>query len=280
MFNTRLIRDRDSFTASTELINLSSGRYIDKLTLAWTVTASGANNITVSSALDLVQPVEVRRDGSTIISIRGSDLYALNQLVFGNSPLTIVSGATDNNATRIMGLNVPLWQPPTATGRLTFRVVRVAVTNGDTEDITIAEHTNDKILRNSWLHYVNLPLTTGGSTGYGNIVDLPQVGDLLGLMFYSTTIPTNSADTATLQSIDLNVNGKKLMTRNWHELKADSHHAGLFASPGDATILANYGFWDLRSDPIPQSSEVQLDINAGVASEAIRIYPLYAVKSQ
>jgi len=277
----RLIKDRAPFTADIPLTNLSSGVYIEKLTLHWKGEMTAAASVSVASLLDLVNPIEVRLFGSPIVSLRGSDLYALNDLFLGKRPITIVAGAATDEHTKIMGLDVPLFQPARAAGELAFLVGRVAVSGVNTETISIAEVANTERLEETWLHYVEMPGVTAGAVGYGNIVDLPAPGDLVYLIFYSTTIPTTTSETATVQSVKISVDGVTVIERNWHEMKADVSRGGstgLFASPGDTSILDNYGIIDFRKDPIPREADVSLDINAGVANEAFRIIPIFRVR--
>jgi len=277
----RLIKDRADFTADIPLTNLSAGVYIDKLTMHWKGEMTAAASVSVASLLDLVNPIEVRLFGSPVVSLRGSDLYALNDLFLGRRPITIVAGAATDQHTKIMGLSVPLYQPPRGAGELTFLVGRVAVSGVDTETISIAEVANTETLEEAWLHYVEMPGVTAGATGYGNIVDLPAPGDLIYLIFYSTTIPTTTSETATVQSVKVEINGQVVIERNWHEMKANVTRGGatgLFGSPGDTTILDNYGVIDFRKDPIPKEADVSLDINAGVANQAFRIIPIFRVR--
>ena len=278
MFNTRMIREREAFTASTELINLSSGKFIDRLTLSFKGDMTAGAAVTVATCLPLLNPVEIRRKGSTIISIQGDDLLALNAYLLHHNPKTIVAGATTNNQTKVMGLNLPLWQSPLKSGELTFRATRSAVSGVDTETLTVCEISNDKNLKPGYLHYVTLPLTTSAATGFGNILDLPQNGDLQGILFYSETIPTTTAELATMQAVDIKVDGSKIMTRAWDDMKADAPTQSLEVNPGDDTIIDNYGFIDFREDPIPKGKSVSIDINGGVASEAVRIIPIYLCK--
>jgi len=277
----RLIKDRAGFTTDIPLTNLSSGVYIDKLTLHWKGEMTAAASVGVASLLDLVNPVEVRLFGSPIVSLRGSDLYALNDLFLGKRPITIVATAATDSHTKIMGLDVPLYQPARGPGELALLVGREAVSGVDTETISIAEIANTEKLEEAWLHYVEMPGVTAGATGYGNIVELPSPGDLLFIIFYSTTIPTTTSETATVQSVKVEIAGVPAVERNWHEMKADVSRGGstgLFGSPGDTSILDNYGVIDFRKDPIPKGTDVSIDINAGVANEAYRIIPIFGVK--
>ena len=281
VFSGRQIFNRDTFTASKDLQTLSGGKYIDRLRLHWNGVNTGPNIVSVASMLDLVNPIEVRKRGSTIFRMRGSDLLGLNAHFFGEQPLTIVGTAATSDHTKIMGMDVPLWLPAAPLGEYSVVVTRAAVTNSGTETISLTEVSSDKNLTNSHLHAVDIPATTNGGTGFGNFINLPaNLGDLLGVMFYSTTIPTNTAETTTVDSVRVLINNRLEYSANWHEMKGDSQYAGNSAtwnSPATNAILDNYAVLDFRRDPIPMGNLLQLDINGGVASEAYRVIPIFAV---
>jgi len=194
--------------------------------------------------------------------------------------LTIVAGAATDQKTVIMGMHLPIYQPPTEAGKLTLQVIRQAVAGVDTEKLSIAEHSYDEVIQEQYLHIVEMPGTTAATTGFGNRTELPQPGNLAGILFYSTTIPTATSNVATIQAVRLEVGKERVIERNWQELKADGDvlkNAALFGSPGDASITDNYAFLDLKQAPIAKEEEVVVDINGGVANETYRIIPVYMV---
>jgi len=241
---------------------------------------TAASAVLPATFVDIIQDLEVRLLGSPVISIRGSDLWALNLLYFGKNPLTLAPGAATNNRVRVYGLDVPLQQAARPPGALAIQVGRVGVSGVDSETITIAELSSDVALAPKYYHYVTIPLTLAATTGYGNFVDLPQPGDLHGILFYNSTIPTKTSDTASVQKVMVVIDGARAYEASFHEMKADSipgsgHDTG--DSPADTSFIDNYCLLDLRKDPVPAASTVKLDINAGVASDTVRIIPIYLV---
>lgn len=280
MFQTKLLENRTAFTASLPTRNLSSGRFIDELALEIKTENSTFNATTIASLLDLLQPITVRLFGSDIISIRGSDLYALNVLMLGFNPFSVVGSATTDSQNKIMGLRVPLWQSPRPSGQLTYTCTRVAETNADTETLTMCEWSNDKILKPKYLYYVEIPMTLAGATGFGNRKELPRVGDLLGILMFSTTIPSASVETtSSIDQLRVEIDDTRVMDFTWQDLKAGGKFGtiALMSSPADASIIDNYVFVDFRDDPITKDHKITLDINAGTASDAVRIIPVFAV---
>jgi len=280
VFNKRLIWDEESFAASKDLENLTPGRYIHKLNIALTGEMTAASAVTPATFADILNPLEVRLLGSPVIYMRGSDIWAFNQLYLGKVPLTMTPSAATDSTVRIFGLEVPIQQPPRGPGELTVRAERVAVSGVDTETITVSEYSSDTALAPAYYHIVEIPYTLASSTGFGNFIDLPQVGALQAILFYSSTIPTQTAENESVKEVMVVVDGRRAHHSTWDEMKADSKIGsgiGNFDSPGDASFIDNYALLDFRDDPIPPEASVRLDINAGTASDTIRVLPIYLV---
>jgi len=280
MFQKRLIYEEEAFTASLPLEALTAGRYIHKLFIALKGEMTAAVAVAAGTFADVLNPFEVRLLGSPIIYIRGSDLLALNQLGFGKIPLTLKAGAATDNRVRLYGLEVPIQQPARPSGALAIKCNRVAVSGVDSETITIAELSSDVTIKPKYMHFVEIPYTLAAATGYGNFIDLPQPGDLHGILFWSTTIPTVTSDTVSIEKVMVVIGGSRAFETHWFEMKADSRiGSGIagYEDPGDVSFIDNYAYLDLSDDPIPAAETVTLDIYAGVAGDAIRIIPVYLV---
>jgi len=280
MLKSRLIRNRESFTESTELIPATADAYVDHLTIGFKGDMTAAASVSVQSLLGLLSTIEVRRAGSPVITLSAKDLFALNCLWLGKSPLTVVATAATDDQTKVNGLVLPLYQPPSPYGTVTYRFERTPVSGVDTETITIAEVYSEKTLKPSYLHAVKMEATTKAAVGFGNKVYPTVIGDCIGILFFSTTIPTNTAETATVQDVDIYVDGVKVISRSWNEMQGEAQsgmQAGVFASPGNRTIHDNYAFLSFVDDPIPAGTKVEIDVNAGVANEAFHVIPLYLI---
>jgi len=277
---SRLVRDFADFTVSTELIPATADAYIDKLIIGFQGDMTAAASVSVESMLGLLSEIEVRRYGSVVVSLSAKDLLALNCLWLGKSPLTIVATAATDDKTVINGLELPLYQPPSPYGAITYRFIRTAVSGVDTEKLTVAEIYSEKTYRPTYVHAVKLEGTTAAVTGYGNKLYPTVLGDLIGVLIFSTTIPTNVSNTVTCEKIKIFVDGVPQVERNWRELQGDAKRgmqAAVFASPGNRTIHDNYAYLDLQDDPIPAGTRIEIDIYAGVANEAFHLIPVYLV---
>jgi len=280
MFQKRLIYEEESFTASLPLEALTAGRYIHKLSIALKGEMTAAAAVAAGTFADVLNPFEVRLLGSPVIYIRGSGLLALNILGFGKVPLTLKAGAATDNRVRLYGLEVPIQQPARPSGALAIKCNYMSISGVDTETITISELSSDVTIKPKYYHYVEIPYTLAAAIGYGNFIDLPQPGELHGILFYSTTIPTVTSDTVSIEKVMVVIGGSRAFETHWFELKANSKiGSGIpgFEDPGDVSFIDNYAYLDLSEDPIPPAETVTLDIYAGVAGDSIRVIPIYLI---
>ena len=71
VMNTIMYRDQATFTASTDLIDLTAGRFVDHLNLSYSAEPTSATTITTQAVANLVAPFEVFLKGSPVIQING-----------------------------------------------------------------------------------------------------------------------------------------------------------------------------------------------------------------
>jgi hypothetical protein len=112
---------------------------------------------------------------------------------------------------------------------------------------------------------------TAGATGYGNRIELSGVGDLKAIMFYSSTIPTSTSDSTTVQRVRVIVNGVEQVESSWKELQANRKND---------TIITQFNKYGIITfdEPIPKGAKTTVDVYGGVASSAFAVYPIYEVK--
>jgi len=276
----RLLKDDASFTTTTELISLFPDRYVHKLTIGLKGEMTAAASVAPATVINTIDTFKVFLGGSSIIDLLGSEIWVLNNLVFGKNPITIAASAATDSHTKIMGLDVPIYQPGRPLGQLTCQVGFTRQSGVDTETLTLAEYSYDVVKVPTYFHAVRILGTTAATTGYGNRTELPQPGDLHGLLFFSTTIPTDASQASTVQKAKIYADGREIIESSWHEMRAGSVAGGnsaTWASPGDATLIDNFAFLNLADDPIPKAASVVVDVYGGVANEAYRIIPIYYV---
>lgn len=275
-----MLKNNDAFATTTDLIDASVGRSIRELQLGIKAQQVAAAIIPENVAADILQPIEVRLDGSPIVSIRGSDLLALNLLAFGETPYKFRSAAVIANRTRIHGIKLPLNQPPRERGKLTYRFGYTAGANCGTITVTAAEIGTDEPPVGGYYHMVEIPHVLPAATGYGQKYSFAMPGDLLGVLVWNTTIMAAAADTQSAQEIKLFVDNTEMILRTASEMYQDGAMARDNPAAAAVTVaswLDNYTWVDLRKNPIPQDKKVEWQINAGVASDPVRLVPLYQV---
>lgn len=275
-----MVRDNDTFAASTDLIDASTGLSVRELSIGIKAQQVAAAIIPENVAADILNPMEVRLSGSPIVSIRGSDLIALNMLAFRETPYKFRSAAVIANRTRIHGIKLHLNQPPREKGKLAYQFNYAAGANSGTITLSAAELATDEAPVGGFYHMVEVPHTLPAATGYGAKTSFAMPGDLLGVLIWNTTIEAAAADTQSCQSIKIFVGKDEQLERTaseMYELGAYARDNPAAAAVTTASWLDNYTWLNLMNDPIPQAADAQWQVNAGVASDPIRLIPLYRV---
>lgn len=277
---TLMIANRDPFLASTGLIDASVARSIRELILGIKVQQTAAAIVPDNVAADILNPLEVRLNGSPIVSIRGSDLMALNLMMFGETPYLFRSAAVINNRTRINGIKLHMNQPPRERGQLVYKFNRVAGANCSVETLSAAEIGTDEPPTGGWYHLVEVPHTLPAALGYGQKYSLAMPGDLLGILIWNTTIGVAAADTWSCSEIKLFVDGVEAIMRTAYDLYEEGEKQRdnpVSTAVTTACWMDNYLFLNLMSNPIPKGSKVEWQVNAGVVNDPIRLIPIYQV---
>ena len=274
------LRNRGVFTASIEeqLLAVRAGTYIDHFALELSADLTAATTTAIETFLSLLNPFQFKVNGDVRFSLRGRDLYALNALYLGRTPGFFEGAAGEDD--KVFGLRIPIWYTVAERDSISWLATRVAIVNVSGEDISVAYTTKEGVQRRGYYHIVELTGTSPATTGVARAVDfLPRVGILQGLLFFSTSIPTATADTITLDEIRLYRNDVLDVVATWQDLGAEPMFTGnLGTASAFVDILANYRWLDLGDDPWDlRADRVAVDIDFQVASEAFRIIPVYLV---
>jgi len=270
----------DPFVASSGLIDASVVRSVQAIKIGVDAQQTAAAIIPDNVVADTLNPIEVRLDGSPIVSIRGSDLIALNLMAFGETPYVFRSAAVINNRTRVYGMNLHLNQSPREKGKLQYRFAYNAGANCKLQRLFATELGTDEAPTGGYYHMVEIPHTLPAALGYGMKWSFAMPGDLLGVLLWNTTIMAAAADTQSIAEIKLFVDGNEQVYRCAGELYEDGTVGR--DNPTDAAVttakwLDNYQFVNLFERPIPKASKVEWSLNAGVVNDPVRLIPLYQV---
>lgn len=236
-------------------------------------TATAA--VTLPTFLDLLQPFIFKAGQETRIQLRGRDLLALNMFMWGQVPLFWSADTTSDDA-KIFGLRVPVYEQIDRNKTYAWSATRVAQTNVSGEVLELAGRWSDKTLVPKPIYAVEQPFTTAGATGRTNLnIQLPKLGNLIGLILYNGTAPTNTADAAAVQRLQFYLNGVRSSQFNVGTRGAVPGFNQDTQSLLMQDVYAAYSFMDFREDPIDakgQNIEIEVDVQA--TSTAARLIPI------
>jgi hypothetical protein len=273
-----LLRNRVGFTASIEEqpLAVAAGTYIDHIQIGLKGDLAPAQTVAIEDFMGLINPFQYKVNGIPWISLAGRDIAALDVFLLGHSPQVIEGAAGEDD--KVFGLRIPLWHKVAAAEAISWLVTRSAVANVSGEIISISYVTKEKGV--SDVHYDiraitgTSPATTGVATA---VPDLPRMGNLIGILLFSDTVPTATADTVTLQEIRLYRNDVQELTTVWDEVQGDTANVvdGHLTQPLRDTI-AKYAYIDLSADPWDLGKDrARVDVNFGVANSTYKIIPIY-----
>ena len=277
MLERRLIYNQDTFTSDKGVENLASDKYIHKLIIGLQGEATAATIVEGEDLLTYINSLDVMMNGSPVIQLTGFELYAINRLLGIGAPFVYDSSAATDDEAKVMGLVCPLSFPSADVGSYTFKIDWATLSGSDTSKITIAEEMCDEALETGYYHMVRLPYTLRGATGYGNTIDLPQPGDLVGIILYNNDPPQEGDEDSSIEEIRIRVDGVQKMEMTWEDIKQDFTTMPTDAQQNSLDLKDCYALIDLRKSPIPKDRAVKIDMKAGIASQSIVIIPIYKV---
>lgn len=273
-----LLRNRVGFTTSIEEqpLAVAAGTYIDYFSIA--IVGQLATGTTVPTALflDLINPFQYKVNGIPWISLTGRDIFALDVYLLRHVPQVIEGAAGQQD--KVQGLRVPLWHKVAPAEAISWLTTRQAVTNVSGEIISIGYETREKGVTDARYDIRVVTGTSPATTGVATAVpDLPRMGNLIGILLFSGTVPTATAETTTLQEVRLFRNDVQELTAEWNELKSSQPNSvdGTLTIPARA-VIENYNFIDLSDDPWDLSKDrARVDILFGVANSPYKVIPIY-----
>ncbi len=276
----------ETFTASIPdrpVIPAAGEGYYDSLSLSYRGTIAAATTVLLETFLNLVNPLVFIANEPRVV-MRGRDLFVLDTAWYDSNP-AFNEGAIATTDT-VLGIRVPLWIEPKGRENLSYNLTRVAVTNISAEVFSLAMNFNEKnpVAGRGRLDMREIPFTTPAATGPFQVTPrLPQIGKLLGLLAFGTTVPTSGATAATIQSLSLDIQNRRLWQGMWQDLTTVLED-NIDFTRADATalvkrqVLQNYGFIDLRDEPIDLLGQaVSVNVDSEVASDTGRIVPIIEI---
>jgi len=313
--HTVLVDDESYASAGTHTYDLPINA-LSHIILTIKALNNGAK-ATLSDLLGALTNIEVLRFGSAIVSISAQDLYALNCVLLGREPWQENVVDTDN-AVRHLSLILPFGRklydpneclPPTIRGELTLRITNAA--SGTAWDGLIMQIETVELLDANPQQHLKYTTITSTPTSTGDWdIELPIGLKYLGILIYSTTVPTGTSWTTTVDKVTLLADNVERYYRdvNWESLHGmlinrlspanawgEKFHyvpaATISAGEGDTeteqqddTDIANYAYLDF--DPLGDDnylfdsaglSSLVLRVTAG-DTNAIRVIPIQLMR--
>lgn len=264
------------FTGSINEQKLAvKAKYLHELTIGLGGTTATAA-VTSATALDLLNPFVLKAGQQTRFQLRGRDLLALNLFYYGSIPHMFEANSTSDLFV-YRGLRLPVHETIDPNTNYAWSATRAAQTNVSVETLELAARWNDAPLFPKPISAVEQPFTTAGATGRTNLnLILPKVGKLIGLIVFNNVAFSNTTATAGVQRLQLYRNGKRSSQYNWGTM-------GFL--PGVAfqnqellidSVLANYGFIDLRESPLDAIAEdINVEVDVESTSASARLIPVF-----
>jgi hypothetical protein len=273
-----LLRNRVGFTTSIEEqpLAVAAGTYIDCISLAIVGNLASSATVPTAAFLGLINPFQYKVNGIPWISLTGRDIFALDVLFLKHVPQVIEGAAGQQD--KVQGMRIPLSHKVAPAEAVSWLITRSAVTNVSGEVISIGYETREKGVTD--IHYDiraitgTSPPTIGVATA---VPDLPRMGNLIGILFYSDTVPTATSELTTLQEIRLYRNDIQELTAEWNEMKSATKYVvdGSMTIPSRA-VIEPYSYLDLSDDPWDLSKDrARVDVLFGVANSPYKVIPIY-----
>ena len=267
----RLFYDNVAFTADTDDITIIQPRYIEEVHISLRMQQDGATAPDLAQILATINKAQVKLTGKIVTELSGRDLLAYSVLV-GNRSVKYIVPSSDNEYAYVEGLVLPLKLSPGA-HTLSLRFLFTDGANVDNQKLSFSTLESDEALSPEHIEIPKFSFTPPSTGAYNTALDATFAGTLKGILFYSTTIPTTSATTASLAKLRLKAAGDIVFEDNWHNLAAQTYY------PEDSTlrgVLDNYVFVDLSKSPIPAGTRVEVEIYSD-DTNTIDILPIVSV---
>lgn len=215
------------------------------------------NEATIAELLARLTSIRVLKRGTAVWDISGTDLFAYNIALLGKAPFVSNQVATDDavrDITLVLPFGRTLYNPNEAMGsnlrgelqlETTFSATETAVDNLE-YIVTAVEMPEANPAR-------HVKVTSASQTpvdGVDNDIPLAIGNPMFALFLFSTTVPTATAETASIENARLLLNNAEvnLGTTLWESLHGELLNRVGHVQPYDASAddneLANYGLVD------------------------------------
>lgn len=264
-----------AFTANINATQINpKGAYLDHFILGINGTV-GTAPVTIKTALAALSQLTIKAGQETRIQLSGVDLVALMAAFYHEQPFGWQN--TDNTGTTFaLGIKIPFQETIQSGVSYTYSATYAAQTNYTAVTLSLTAVYLNTAPAAKAIVVVPIPFTTPGATGATAVgTTLTSLGNLLGLLMFNTTAPSDGAnlyDIQRLQMIENGVQTSLLLTSNPDILPGI---AGYADGTNFGKTLQNYVFWDFSPEPYDVMSKImQFNADVETISETTRLIPI------
>jgi hypothetical protein len=265
MERSKIIYNRQTFTADTPFINLESNN-VQNVNIGFDFLQNGSTAPTLANILSAIGNVRVYEGGELLSEILFQDLWALNKMVMQHRPVYLLP-AGDGQVGFIGSVMLPIRKSTAKELKAWLNFVGHSTIKSPTLTLGV--------------HFIEGNAGKGVSIGYITDTaavdfkeyDMSKIGKALtALLIYNTTVPTASANSCTVGELKLTV--KRVPISHYqHEEMDESLYEGV-GLDAERTILEKYRYIQF-DEPIPADS-LKIALKGIGATDTFRLIGLYA----
>lgn len=264
-----------TFTANITSTKLDYSGVLDHIAIGLNFQQDGTDAPTLATLLGRIDEILVRQGSVDMFDLRMEDAIALMALLFNQNFRYLIS-AGDGEFAFIYNIQIPCFYEKLSKD-VTYQIAITDIATTDNEQITV-EAVQANVAKLPPLRIKTFDYSADATSGKLPAVSDTLTGDLIAIMFYSTTIPTTTNLNSSIKNVEIELNGATQIQTSWETMGSDQKQAGTVQ--GDSIldgILDNYRLLSLVDDPFPRGSTLKVLISAD-ATDASRVILIEALQ--
>ncbi len=274
----KMLLDTVAFTADTQDLNIPADhvKYLDIALCGAQCGSTACNWLQLPLTLDEVQ---LKLAGEQIVRIHFADLLAY-QTYKVDSIAHMEPGAATTNLCHLMGSRLPLHVTKcgkSLSARFTW-LTNANLMNALTQ-LTVAYVYREQ----PFPGHFNYQYLEGLSTAARQEFNLDYAGaELLGLLFWSTTVPTETSALRDIDKVIVKVDDREIVEESWLTM-CRMHNDRGHGEVGDDAVMGgwfeHYNFLDFEQEPLP-AGKLRVLTSGTATGHTIRLVPIYRQKNE
>ena len=231
--------------------------------------------VTIETVAAVMSQFTFKAGQETRIQLGLQDLIAVMATYYGVLPK--IWENTDNTGTSyIAGVKIPVHEVIDKNTTYSWSANYSAQTNFSVVKMVLEAIYLSTAPAKKPLILVPISWTTPGSTGMSAInARLQNLGNMIGLLLFNTTLFSDGLDVTEVQRLQLVESGRQtsmLNTLNAQNIEGQADYGDL-APMGE--VLQNYSYWDFSDDPIDvKAGYLEFIADVQATSGAVRLIPI------